>query len=561
MSYLEVSKVMRKIKYLFITLVVTLLTTLVITRSSVYAKNSIDSDGIYTTTYSISGQSGMGASMIKKYLKSEAKIENINSNYYLSITSLSSSIEDLNIHKDEEFEVGRSISKDDDANDVYTFTLTYEDLESDLNFSVYVSIRKETYTFSLKLDLENVNLISSEVDTKTDRLALYVPTLKGDYSDSYEVVSGVTFNIPDCKAYFGSREIDVIYTLYYNDTLVDIIDSKAELLNIGVYTLYIKASDPSYKTLLGYDTYVSKTITITTSASGSSIAKIKSENLTDVYLIASKLTTDSNTYNIVKDKLKKISENYEVFEISIIDRSGSEVALDDGVIVGIKVDDTFDRTKIKVYYLDDSLNLLTASSKNGGRFVDVSVSNSGIYILYVPGVTFVMPIWGYILICVGAFVLILLAILLIVILIRKHKHKNKTDEDENPTSIMARDIEFSKKEYKHWRDEVRLIPKMIRIYCKGKHKTKDGLCAECKELNEYALFRLSKCPFKVNKGFCSFCKIHCYKPDMRVKIKDVMKYSGPRMLFTHPIFSISHVVQMIKYKKSIKKNVKEDLKK
>ena len=72
-----------------------------------------------------------------------------------------------------------------------------------------------------------------------------------------------------------------------------------------------------------------------------------------------------------------------------------------------------------------------------------------------------------------------------------------------------------------------------------------------------SLFILSICPFKVNKKFCSFCKIHCYKPDMKEQIKDVMRYSGPRMLFSHPIFSISHVVQMIKYKKMKKKEAKK----
>lgn len=113
------------------------------------------------------------------------------------------------------------------------------------------------------------------------------------------------------------------------------------------------------------------------------------------------------------------------------------------------------------------------------------------------------------------------------------------------------------KEYKHWNQENKYIPKMIEIYCHGKHKTKGHtLCPECQELNEYALFRLSKCPFKKNKGFCSFCKIHCYKPDMKVKIKDVMKYSGPRMLFVNPVFAISHVTQMLKYKRGLKKQAK-----
>ena len=106
-----------------------------------------------------------------------------------------------------------------------------------------------------------------------------------------------------------------------------------------------------------------------------------------------------------------------------------------------------------------------------------------------------------------------------------------------------------KNRLKAWEKEKKLIPVMIKKYCRGVHKTKDGLCAECEELTLYALFRLDKCPFKVDKKFCSFCKIHCYKPEQREKIKAVMKYAGPRMIFSHPVFAISHVVQMIKYKR------------
>ena len=69
------------------------------------------------------------------------------------------------------------------------------------------------------------------------------------------------------------------------------------------------------------------------------------------------------------------------------------------------------------------------------------------------------------------------------------------------------------KEYKHWEAEKRLIPTMVRIYCKGNHKAKrkeEGIkgkdvCSDCKELTEFAEYRLEKCPFKKNKGFCSFC--------------------------------------------------------
>ena len=117
------------------------------------------------------------------------------------------------------------------------------------------------------------------------------------------------------------------------------------------------------------------------------------------------------------------------------------------------------------------------------------------------------------------------------------------------------------KEYKHWNTEKQLIPVMIKMYCRGNHKAErkaEGvkgreLCSECRELADYAAFRLEKCPFKKNKGFCSYCKIHCYKPEYRAEMKEVMKYSGPRMLFSHPIFAMSHVTAMIKHKKQLKK--------
>lgn len=117
-------------------------------------------------------------------------------------------------------------------------------------------------------------------------------------------------------------------------------------------------------------------------------------------------------------------------------------------------------------------------------------------------------------------------------------------------------MQKTSKELKAWEREKRLIPKMIKIYCRGKHKCRGEMCAECRQLCDYALFRLEKCPFKKNKQFCSFCKVHCYKPGMREKIKDVMKYSGPRMIFTHPIFAFKHIFQMIAYKKKLKKEAR-----
>jgi len=36
--------------------------------------------------------------------------------------------------------------------------------------------------------------------------------------------------------------------------------------------------------------------------------------------------------------------------------------------------------------------------------------------------------------------------------------------------------------------------------------------------------------------------VHCYAPEMREKIKEVMRYAGPRMLLSHPILAIAHLI-------------------
>lgn len=90
--------------------------------------------------------------------------------------------------------------------------------------------------------------------------------------------------------------------------------------------------------------------------------------------------------------------------------------------------------------------------------------------------------------------------------------------------------------------EKKTVKIMIEIYCRKKHKHKDGLCDECTELLEYAHKRLSLCKFGENKSTCGKCPIHCYKKDMKAKIKDVMKFSGPRLIIYNPLELIRHAL-------------------
>jgi predicted amidophosphoribosyltransferase len=81
---------------------------------------------------------------------------------------------------------------------------------------------------------------------------------------------------------------------------------------------------------------------------------------------------------------------------------------------------------------------------------------------------------------------------------------------------------------------------MVNIYCSLKHGTSDLLCSSCEELMEYAMNHLANCPFQENKTTCAKCPVHCYKPVIRDKVRDIMRFSGPRMIYRHPVLALLH---------------------
>jgi hypothetical protein len=86
------------------------------------------------------------------------------------------------------------------------------------------------------------------------------------------------------------------------------------------------------------------------------------------------------------------------------------------------------------------------------------------------------------------------------------------------------------------------VAAMIRIYCRGRHAARRELCEECEQLHAYAMCRLDRCPFGAEKPTCANCPVHCYKPDRREQIREVMRYAGPRMLWRHPILALFHLL-------------------
>lgn len=88
--------------------------------------------------------------------------------------------------------------------------------------------------------------------------------------------------------------------------------------------------------------------------------------------------------------------------------------------------------------------------------------------------------------------------------------------------------------------EKEVLGEMLEIYCRGNHG-EEGLCQDCKSLEDYSFKRIDSCRYIEDKSFCSACKSPCYGPEERKKIKKVMSYAGPRMIFKRPILCLKHV--------------------
>ncbi|MFT3752126.1 MAG: nitrous oxide-stimulated promoter family protein [Paludibacter sp.] len=92
--------------------------------------------------------------------------------------------------------------------------------------------------------------------------------------------------------------------------------------------------------------------------------------------------------------------------------------------------------------------------------------------------------------------------------------------------------------------EKRTVEYMIALYCRKNHGG-EKLCEDCDRMRLYAFDRLGKCQFGEEKPACKLCEVHCYKPEMRQKIREIMRYSGPRMVIYYPIDFVRHILKFI----------------
>jgi hypothetical protein len=98
--------------------------------------------------------------------------------------------------------------------------------------------------------------------------------------------------------------------------------------------------------------------------------------------------------------------------------------------------------------------------------------------------------------------------------------------------------------------DLRTLAWFIRIYCNNKHPeaprgpiqlrdfdlAKLGvdeleICGSCAKLLAHAFVKRAHCPFHP-KPACKHCQSHCYQPLYREQIRDVMRFSGKKLVLS-----------------------------
>jgi hypothetical protein len=110
------------------------------------------------------------------------------------------------------------------------------------------------------------------------------------------------------------------------------------------------------------------------------------------------------------------------------------------------------------------------------------------------------------------------------------------------------------------RKDLKTLAMFINLYCRCNHadqpreavdlRTHDVraiagrsivLCEECRKLLTHAFVKRSHCPMDP-KPACKHCPNHCYHPTYRAKIREVMKFSGKKMLLSGRLDYLFHLL-------------------
>ena len=391
-----------------------------------YAESPVQSsDGTYSVPVNLDGLT-MGADNFS----SAAAVEKSDDNYYMTFGH-SSSVDDL-VLESGNMQTGYTV-RTENGWTYYTYTMSAERLQSSLSFTAYIVPMSMTVDFSIALNLAAGTRTGDYVDVG-ERPAEYVPVIETSAGAEYEAARGTVFPIPSATATLGDEDLDVSISAYYvqggEQTEVSVASNSIMLDNVGEYHVVYRAESGTYLTNIGNPSYTEYDVKITSSAGGSTLARVEDPNgvLPEGTSILPSRITAGTLYEQAAEKMKSIADNFEVFGISLVQSDGTAATPSGNITLYLQADMTYDRNEVVVYHMADDGTLTEIAADGYGRYVRFDTSETGTFIVCIPGVAFVMPMWGYAVILVACVLVVAAAVTVTVILVRRKKKAKKLQE-------------------------------------------------------------------------------------------------------------------------------------
>lgn len=392
-----------------------------------YAESPVQgSDGVYSVPVNLSGLA-MGADNFS----SSATVEKSGENYYMTFGH-SSSISDMALESGN-MQTGYTV-RTENGWTYYTYTMSAERLQSSLSFSAYINAMSRDVSFTITLNLANGTRTGDYVDVG-ERPAEYVPIIETTAGNQYEAASGSVFPIPSATATLGDENLDVSISVYYmqggEQTEVPVTNNSVTLENVGEYHVVYRAESNTYLTNLGDPSYTEYDVKITSSAGGSTLARVEDPNGVlpeGTSILPSRITTGT-LYEQAAEKMKSIADNFEVFGVSLVGTDGTQVMPGGNITLYLQANMTYDRNEVVVYHMAEDGALTELSADGYGRYVKFDTDRTGTFIVCIPGVAFAMPMWGYAVILVACVLVVAAAVMVTVILVRRKKKAKKLQEN------------------------------------------------------------------------------------------------------------------------------------
>lgn len=377
-------------------------------------------DGTYSVPVDLSG-----LTMGKDNFTETATVEKQGEKYYFTF-GFSSSIGYVNLSvggTDSGKEIGKTTEKKDGWT-YHTYTLSETNLKGNLRVAAYINAMKRETSFNISIKWSTRKKTSEEIRDIGERPAEFVPVIQTKAAAKYSLKVGTVFPVPEATATLGNENCEVFTTVTRNGEAVEITNGRFVLDSVGTYKLVYKATNSQYKTSSDNDTFAEYIVEIDSTTGENNIVKFEDENEIlpeNASVLAGKADETSSEYKKAASAMKKVADNFEVFSVALVDGNGEKITPDGSVKFMFRADDYFDRSKVKVYYMNENGAITELSAKGYGRYVSIETDKTGTFIVCVPGVAFVMPMWGYALILVGCVILIAAAVVVTIVLVKKKK--------------------------------------------------------------------------------------------------------------------------------------------